>query len=312
MQSTSMQFMLTEFIGRAAMTIAPRVGASARRGVVVCGHTLTASQTRAQVEHLARWFDFIHHDDLADRVARPRGRPFCLLTFDDGKRSNATTIAPELERLGVPAVFYVVTRFLRDGRPLWFDRQQALVRALGQEPPGLDQATLKLLPLATIEARLDAACAEHRVTVDAESDDVRAMSWDEARDLARRGFTIGAHSLSHAIMTNEPEASAMSDIEQSIAEVSAEIGTRCSSYAFPNGNHTERLARHAVAAGVSSVMTTDPTWVDDRWQAWCVPRVQLFGEQGRFAVEAKLAVAAVGGILRNPDGSGRGYPRRRV
>jgi hypothetical protein len=71
-----------------------------------------------------------------------------------------------------------------------------------------------------------------------EDDDVGPMSWDEARDLARRGGAIDAHSLRNAILTSETEASALFDIEQSIAEVSSEIGDSCKSFTFPNGNYT--------------------------------------------------------------------------
>src|SRR5438067_734889 len=83
-----------------------------RGGVIINEHTLTAEQTRRHVEALGRWFDFIDLDELPRRLANPGQRPFCLLTFDDGKRSNATQTAPELARLGVPAVFYVTTEFL--------------------------------------------------------------------------------------------------------------------------------------------------------------------------------------------------------
>ena len=100
------------------MAIIPKTRQTKPTGVIINEHTLTASQTRLHVETLSRWFDFIHYDELLDRISRPRSRPFCLLTFDDGKRSNATITAPELERLGVPAVFYVPTRFLTDGFPL--------------------------------------------------------------------------------------------------------------------------------------------------------------------------------------------------
>ena len=116
---------LVELVGYSSMAVARRLAGTRGGGVIVCGHTLTAEQTRFQVETLARWFDFIHHDELPARLSRPRGRPFCLLTFDDGKRSNATELAPALERLGVPAAFYVVTRVLSGSRPLWFDRPEA-------------------------------------------------------------------------------------------------------------------------------------------------------------------------------------------
>ena len=59
------------------------------------------------------------------------------------------------------------------------------------------------------------------MTLDTEDHDVGSISWDAARDLARRVGAIGAYSLRHAILTCETEASALSDIEQSIAEVSS-------------------------------------------------------------------------------------------
>jgi peptidoglycan/xylan/chitin deacetylase (PgdA/CDA1 family) len=301
---------LATLAGRTSMAVARRLRAARPGGVIVCGHTLTAEQTRFQVEVLGRWFEFIHHDDLMARLERPGSRPFCLLTFDDGKRSNATELAPELERLGVPAAFYVVTQFLSGGAPLWFDRQAGLVRTLGYTPPGLDLPTLKRLPLASVHERVDRACAQHSVTPDMQSDDVRPMSWDDARRMARQGFTIGAHSVSHSVLTNETEADALSDIDHSVATVSAELGAPCSTFAFPNGNYTERLARHALRVGVRTVMTTEPMWVDERFPPWRLPRIQLFGEHGRSKIELKLAAAATGRLLVNPDGTGREYVGR--
>jgi hypothetical protein len=56
---------------------------------------------------------------------------------------------------------------------------------------------------------------------------------------------IGAHSLRHTILTCEAEASALSGVQQRAAEVLSEIRTPCKGFAFPNGNHTARLARWA-------------------------------------------------------------------
>jgi peptidoglycan/xylan/chitin deacetylase (PgdA/CDA1 family) len=280
-----------------------------KAGVIINEHTLTALQTRKHVEVLGRSFDFIHHDELLDRIRRPRPRPFCLLTFDDGKRSGYTETAPELQRLGVPAVFFVTTGFLSDGLPLWFDQYEALLTSMGSIPEGLEPETLKEMPLTLLSDRVARACKKNGVVMSMDDDTVRPMSWNEARDLARRGFTIGAHSVRHAVLTREPESDALTDIEQSITEVSAQIGSPCQSFAFPNGNYTARLGRHALACGVSTVMTTEPVWADDRFPSWRLPRVQLFGTQGRLRIELKLAIAATGRWLRNPDGTGRLYRR---
>jgi hypothetical protein len=101
----------------------------------------------------------------------------------------------------------------------------------------------------------------------------------------------------------------MSNIERSIARVSKETRTPCPTFAFPNGAFTPRLAQHAVACGAHSVMTTDPMWVDRRIPHWRLPRVQLFGTQSPLMMELKIAVAATGQVLDNPDGTGSRYRR---
>ncbi len=300
---------ISAFVAGHSIAIARRIGGRKGCGVIVNEHVLPVRETRVHVEALSREFDLIHHDELLGRLSRPRPRPFCLLTFDDGKRSVATTTAAELERLGVPAVFYLPTRSVTDGSPLWFDRHLAIWKSLGHLPPELDIRVLKQLPLDLIDERLDRVCARHNLALDLTGDDVLPMSWAEARDLARRGFTIGAHSVRHAILTREPEARALDEIRQSIEDVACGLGTPCVSFAFPNGNYTARLARQAVECGARTVMTTDPAWVDGRFPCWRLPRVQLLGEDNAAKIGFKLALAATGRLLTNPDGTGRLYHR---
>lgn len=276
-------------------------------GVIVNEHVLTREETRRHVETFGRWFDFIHLKDLSERLNRRYKKPFCVLTFDDGKRSHASVVAPELERLGVPAVFFVVSGALDSGAPLWFDRYEALRAKLGALPFGLQPHVAKQLPYSVLTNRLARACFEHGVEVDLANDDIRPMTWDDARTLHRRGFVIGAHGATHAIMTREARFDALENIATSIARVSEETGEQCPSFAFPNGNYTAELAQHAIRCGVNSVMTTEPTWMDQTFPLWRVPRLQFFGSDSRARIELKTAVAASGGILSNPDGTGRIY-----
>jgi len=278
-----------------------------RGGVIINGHTLTRGQMRLQLETLRRWFDFIHHEELPRRLVHPTRRPFCLLTFDDGKRNNFTEIAPELEQWRVPAVFYVTTEPLTNGTCLWFDRRSQLIGQLGYCPIGLELPTLKKLPSRLLIERLDRACALHGFTPDNESDHSRPMSWEDARDLARRGFTIGAHGMTHSILTRETQEAACAEIEGSLAKVGSELGRPCTTFAFPNGNYTPELARHALRCGATTVMTTEPMWTNDQSSFLRLPRIQLFGEFAGARIELKIALAAMRGALANPDGSGRRY-----
>jgi peptidoglycan/xylan/chitin deacetylase (PgdA/CDA1 family) len=276
-------------------------------GIIVNEHTLDREQTRRHVDTLARWFDFIHLNELPGRLHRPNGKPFCLLTFDDGKRSNATVVADELGRLGVPAVFFVVTSYLSGQAPLWFDRYWALCARFGPEPLGLRMQAIKQIPYDLLVDRLERACRKCGVEADLSNDDVRPMTWDEARNLHRRGFSIGAHGDTHAILTRVARPAAFQNIAKSIAKVSEEIGEPCTSFAFPNGNYTPDLAQYAVRCGVRTVMTTEPMWVDKTFPLWRLPRVQLFRTDSRGRMELKIATAAPGWLRSNPDGTGRRY-----
>jgi len=296
---------MLKIVARLLLELASRMK---RGGVIINEHTLTASQTRLHVEVLARHFDFIPLDDLPRRLTQSTQRPFCLMTFDDGKRSHAAEVAPELDQLGVPAVFYVTTEALTRGTPLWFDRQKALVQTLGYCPADLELATLKRLPFEVLSERLDCACAQYGLP-EMQSDDLQPMTWDQARELSLQGFSIGAHGCTHAILTCQSRDNARAEIEQSVATVSAELGSACRSFAFPNGNYTADLAQYAFHCGAATVMTTDPMWANRRSSLWRLPRIQLFGENSRARIQLKIALAALHGILANPDGTGRAYLR---
>jgi len=291
-------------VGAFSLALARRFKAG---GIIVNEHTLDREQTRRHLETLGRWFDFIHLNELPTRLNRCNGKPFCLLTFDDGKRSNATVVAPELERLGVPAVFFVVTSYLSGQTPLWFDRYWALRARLGAEPFGLRMQVIKQIPYDLLVDRLERACARCGVEADLNDDDVRPMTWDEARNLHQRGFSIGAHGDTHAILTRVAKPAAFQNIAKSITKVSEEIGAPCTSFAFPNGNYTPELAQQAIRCGVKTVMTTEPMWVDKTFPLWRLPRVQLFRTDSRGKMELKIASAAPGWLRSNPDGTGRLY-----
>lgn len=283
-----------------------------RGGVILNYHTLSAAQTRRQIELWAPHFEFIAHDELGKRLERPGKKPFCLITFDDGKRSNLTETAPELERLGVPAVFYIVTKFADGELPvLWFDTYREFVKQLGECPKGLAPLELKRLAQSERLERLEQAYRAYGFRAELDADDTVALNWDEVRRLRRQGHTIGAHSETHAILTTVPLSQAQGEIARSIARVSEELGGPCASFAFPNGNHTDELARYALGCGVRTVMTTDPTWIGPAEQPWRLPRVQIHVTQTPSRHQLKVFMASFGSLLGNPDDTGRRYVKNR-
>lgn len=276
-------------------------------GIIIGNHTQDRYQVAVEVETLGPYFEFIHHDDLFDRMGMEKQKPFCLLTFDDGKKINAMETAPALEKLGVPAVFYLVTDSVSSKKPLWFDRRNAIIKRLGNIPEELKPEQLKRMPLAQIHAQLDQFAEKYPVCPDTNDPYVGAMSWDEARTLHKKGFTIGAHTRNHPILINESLEVAKGEIRGSIASVTREMGQDCVTFAFPNGSYTDNLALFAASCGVKTVMTTDPIWVGASAEMWRLPRIDIYNHYDPQKILIKVAAALPGCLLKNPNGTGRAY-----
>ena len=287
------------------------VASAGMHGIIVNNHTQNAREIRLQIETLAPHFDFIDHQEFLARKRARSKKPFCLFTFDDGKKINGDETAPEMERLGVPGIFYVVTDYATSGGTQWADRFAALKKEPAFIPAQWGLEHPKGLPFAVLEERLRKACEYFNAEADTGDPRVAVMNWDDIRKLHGKGFTIGSHTSRHAILTNEKEDAARADILQSIQCVGRELNTPCTTIAFPNGNYNKTLCEYALRCGVNSVMSTDPRW-QSRLDSMCaLPRIQFHNTYDRSRIQLKLLAAVPGMILTNPDGTGRRYVLKR-
>lgn len=94
---------------------------------------ITTEALRRQVELLAGSFELISRDELLAAVEGTGSLPerACVLTFDDGLRSQFEFAMPVLEQLKVPAIFFVPGSALTGGRVLSVHKVHALRERLG-------------------------------------------------------------------------------------------------------------------------------------------------------------------------------------
>ena len=283
-----------------------RIAACGAHGIIINNHAQCAKQIRVQVEALVPFFEFIGYGELKTRLEeRPRAKPFCLLTFDDGKAVNALETAPELRRLGVPAVFYIVTGLTGMRRALWFNRLTAVRHAVVNEPLP-DYSELEAIGWREREQRVDALCSRYGIDADLDDPTVRLMSWEDAAQLERDGFEIGSHTVDHALLPEEDAEEAERQITESVRQI-RQHGLRCRTFAFPKGRLTSELVCAAHRAGLESTMSTVPTWIRRRDQLACLPRLYIKDSACRRDVLAKILAARPGCLLGNPSGEGRRY-----
>jgi peptidoglycan/xylan/chitin deacetylase (PgdA/CDA1 family) len=310
------------------------------RGLAITYHTIPPETLDAQLDVLTPFFTFVSSAELAACAARRASRDAPLpvaLTFDDGKRSNLTGAAGRLERRGVPATFFVTTEPARTGSLHWFDVATRARRAL-QERGSLDgepDASLPLKSLRSLAARCGAKDAEVRslrvlkrtdarerdaileqladelhLDVAPRDDDDRSLSPEEVGILARKGFTVGSHSCTHPILTNEPLERVAMETASSRRLLEDWVGAPVTEFAYPNGNASDATERCTRAAGYRLAFTTRPAFFAGSENAHRLPRIELVPEYEAPQIVFKLLVGLLGG-LPNPDGTGYAWRRER-
>jgi len=212
---------------------------------------------REQMAYLARRFTPIGVDRLiswldgdADLPERP-----ALVTFDDGYRDNLTTAWPIMREHGVPGLLLLATDVADGGGPFswdlaawcFFHTDRTEVDLPHWGPVGwsdplerrrvLDHWTERIKALPHEER--DGACRSLPdllgVPVPDDAFDGLYLGWDEVRRLDAEGFAVGAHTMTHPILTRIDRAAARAEIEGSAARIAEMIGRAPRAFAYPNG-----------------------------------------------------------------------------
>ncbi len=235
-------------------------------------HPTTPAELARQIDLLARCGTFVSAQDVVDALdgRRPLPPRALLLTFDDGLAEQFEHGWPLLVRLGVPAVFFVNTAPLVDGRLAGVHRIHFLRAHCGpdvlrsavrgatpqcgpQEPAAMraraiahyryddpDTAELKYLLNFAIDPgerdrRLAALFAE---AVGRDEADVAAglyMSWDMLRALGAAGC-LGCHTHSHLPLGRQPPGVVDAEIAESMAVLTARTGVQPAGISYPYGS----------------------------------------------------------------------------
>lgn len=214
-------------------------------------------------------------EDLrSGRSLRPRS---VALTFDDGYRDNLDLAVPLLERMGLPATFFLVPGLLSRTVRAWWEvaawafacSRRARLRWEGHDLDLTDAARRR----DAFERSAERLKRRDRVARDAAleglvnsldpsgSPDDRELflDWEGARALVRRGFAVGSHSMYHAILSQETPEDQHRDLAESRARIEQALNLPVRLLAYPNGtvrDYDEATILAAERAGYHHAMTT--------------------------------------------------------
>jgi peptidoglycan/xylan/chitin deacetylase (PgdA/CDA1 family) len=230
------------------------------------------------------------------------------ITFDDGYADNAEVAAPILKRLGLSATFFVATGFLNGGC-MFNDQIIEAIRKCQSDHLDLTLIGLGKFSLESADARRSSMMAvlngiRHRKPEDraaavdavvqaagADAPPALMMSPAQVQRLSALGMDVGAHTVSHPILTRLDSAAARLEIVESKAQLDRLLGRSVTLFAYPNGVPQQDYAAEHVQmvrdAGFTAAVAT--AWGaasahSDRFQ---LPRFTPW-DRGRLRYGARL------------------------
>jgi peptidoglycan/xylan/chitin deacetylase (PgdA/CDA1 family) len=82
------------------------------------------------------------------------------------------------------------------------------------------------------------------------------LSRSQLRELARSGFEIGCHSMTHAYLTDLNDADLHREVAEAKTELEQIVGQRIEHFSCPGGRHDRRVSEVAREAGYQTVSTS--------------------------------------------------------
>jgi peptidoglycan/xylan/chitin deacetylase (PgdA/CDA1 family) len=213
----------------------------------------TAFEFEQRMRWVSDWFNVLPLAQAVDMLfAGTIPSRALAITFDDGYADNEEIAAPILKRLGLSATFFVSTGFL-DGGCMWNDRVIEAIR--GCEDSHIDLRELGLQDFAldsraarrhAIESILTDIKHHEQTKRQAIADAIIAaaghpplprlmMRPDQVRAMRAHGMDIGAHTVTHPILTRLDGAAAHHEMRDGKRTLESLLGEPVVLFAYPNG-----------------------------------------------------------------------------
>jgi peptidoglycan/xylan/chitin deacetylase (PgdA/CDA1 family) len=273
-----------------------------------CDSIHAATVFALHMELLARRFSPVSMDDILLFLRGAKNLPprAVVVTFDDGFKDNFQIAAPILNRVGIPATFYVLVDSVDRSKAPWYCRLRQIFftsrsgtfrdPATGKvrritEAPDRDAAFL-----AAVEFCAQARASERdRYVLDAESsldpevfpaESELMMTWDEVRSLAKSGHSVGAHTMTHPNLAQISTDEARIELADSKRKLENELGQNVLHFSYPSPALSPiwnvSTLRLTAEIGYSTAVTTtcSAVWRDS--DALALPRTYMPRDKSEF------------------------------
>jgi|HubBroStandDraft_6_1064221.scaffolds.fasta_scaffold05302_6 peptidoglycan/xylan/chitin deacetylase (PgdA/CDA1 family) len=289
------------------------------------GNLVSAETLRLQLRLLKSNYDLVTPEDVL--AGREGGRELparaVLVTCDDGLLNHLTDMLPVLQQEKVRCLFFVTGASAGEQRNmLWYEEMFLMfLRApsrhfetscdgvvISGELGGLEQRrgvwwdSVKRLSSVDAEIRSRFVRAmeaefglEAKKGID-ESETMRRrfglLTASEVRELASAGMTIGAHTMSHPVLSLAPVEIARAEIGESRIGLESVLQRRVWAFAYPFGDArsvTSQVLAMPQAAGYSAAFLNFGGGLGAELPGYALPRIHVTADMSLAEFEAHVS-----------------------
>lgn len=240
--------------------------------------------------HVARKYEAVSFGQAAESAP---GKIRVMFTFDDGWEDTYTNALPVMRARGLPATLFVCPGLIERTLPFWPEVVSALLaRAPSPVNRAETESVIEMLKTYSTEqreqfiARLYEKHAEAYGTGIYDGD--KTVSWQDIREMAAAGVSVGCHTNTHQILTIVPPETARREIRDSKRAIESALGQPCDLFAYPNGNTSPETRRMLADEGFAAAFTTERGAWTSECDRMAIPRLNISeasvaGLSGRFS-----------------------------
>lgn len=219
-------------------------------GVLDPQQGITLEMFRAFLRHFhEQGYSFVSAQQILESL--PSGGRYVLITFDDGYFNNVRAL-PAMEEFSAPAVFFISSDHVREGKAFWWDALYREGRKRGKTKKEMCRAVAGYKRLKSEEVELDLAKEFGKEALRPVGDLDRPFSSNELRKFAsHRLVSLGNHTRNHAILTNYSLNEVREQIRGGQDAIEQMTGKLPLMISYPNGNTSTEIEKMARESGLS-------------------------------------------------------------
>ena len=231
-----------------------------------------------QMKLLKRNYKMISIEDIYYHIKNkiPFSKKDVAISFDDGFKNNFTIAAPILNKLKIPAIFYLCPRSINKNEMFWVDQIETCIDKCKKSKIKITSLSLRNFYLDSIKKKISLikkikkTCKN--LNIKKKNDLIKILkkttsvkpnikssknyelaNWKIIKKTSKNNlFTLGGHSLDHDILTKMNMKELDHNIIKTIEIIKNKTGVNVKHFSYPEGKFNNNVIKYLKKHGIKS------------------------------------------------------------